>query len=199
VVAVAVDESPDDVRPFVEGITMPVLIDREHLLTELLAISNVPTVITIESGGRIAKPNWVAFGTDTFKDFTGVESAPQLDAIRRWVRTGEVDVEIDDAAAAVGDLSEDELNARLRFRIAAHLRRQGDAAGAERNFAEAVALAPHDWTVRRAAMPLRGVSPFGEEFFEMAAEWEAAGRPYHGIAAEQRVLPDEESVLPEED
>ncbi|MFZ4519409.1 MAG: TlpA family protein disulfide reductase [Microthrixaceae bacterium] len=188
--AVAVDESPDDVRPFVDGITFPVLVDREHTLAERYAISNVPTVVLIDRG-RIAKPNWVAFGTDTFAEFTGVASGPQLDAVRHWARTGEVDVEVDDAAEVVGDLSEDELTARLHFRIAAHLRRTGDEDGAARNFAEAVRLAPHDWTVRRAAMPLQGVSPFGEAFLEMAAEWEAAGRPYHGLAAEQRVTPED--------
>jgi hypothetical protein len=186
VVAVAIDESPDDVAPFIDGITFPVLIDREHVLTELLAISNVPTVVLVDADGRIAKPNWVAFGTDTFADFTGIASGPQLDAIRRWARTGEVDVEVTDVETTVGDLSDDEVAARLRFRIATHLRRIGDPDGAERNFAAAVALAPHDWTVRRAAMPLRGVSPFGEQFFEMAAEWEAAGRPYHGISADRR-------------
>jgi len=182
---VAIDDDPAVVRPFTDGITMPVLIDCEHLLTELYAISNVPTVVWIDEHGRIARPNGVAFGTDTFKDFTGVEAAPHFDAIRTWVRTGEVDIEVDDAEAAVGDLSEDELRARLLFRIGAHLRRTGDDAGAERNFATAVELAPHDWTIRRAAMPLRGMDPFGDPFFEMAVEWEAAGRPYHGIPAER--------------
>ena len=81
-------------------------------------------------------------------------------------------------------LGEDELRARLHFRIGAELRRRGDADGAERNLAAAVALAPHDWTVSRAAMPLRGKDPFGAEFFEMAEEWEAAGRPYNGLAPE---------------
>ena len=48
VVAVAIDDSADDVRPFVEGITMPVLYDPNHVLTELYAISNVPTVVWID-------------------------------------------------------------------------------------------------------------------------------------------------------
>ena len=42
-------------------------------------------------------------------------------------------------------------------------------------------LAPHDWTIRRASIPLRGGDPFGDEFFELVAEHRAAGAPYHGV------------------
>jgi peroxiredoxin len=184
VIAVALDDDAEAVRPFTEGIDLPVLVDRDHVLAERYAISNVPTVVWIDEDDHIARPNSVAFGSDTFREFTGVASEPHHDAIRAWVRTGAVDV---DAAPGdvVGDLSDDELQARLRFRIGAHLRRCGDTGGAERNLSRAVALAPYDWTVRRAAMPLRGMDPFGADFFEMAAEWEAAGSPYHGIPAER--------------
>ena len=89
-VGVALDDQPDDVRPWVEGITFPVLIDPEHLLTELYAISNVPTVIWIDEDDRIVRPNGVAFGTDMFKDFTGVEAGPHMELVREWVRDGEL-------------------------------------------------------------------------------------------------------------
>jgi len=181
VVAVALDDSVDDVRPWTDGITMPVLIDPTHLLTELYAISNVPTVIWIDEQDRIVRPNGVAFGTDTFKDFTGVSAEPHLAAVRRWVIDGVEPLPADEAHGAVGDLSEDEVAARLHFRIAAEARRAGDAETARRHFDDAVALAPHDWTIRRAAMPLVGDDPFGERFFAMYQEWEQAGRPYHGI------------------
>ncbi|HEU5308362.1 MAG TPA: redoxin domain-containing (seleno)protein, partial [Acidimicrobiia bacterium] len=88
VIAVALDESPDDVRPWAEGITMPVLIDPQHLLTEVYAISNVPAVVWIDEGDRIVRPNGVAFSNDMFKEFTGAESGPHLDAVRAWVRDG---------------------------------------------------------------------------------------------------------------
>ena len=51
VIAVAIDQSADDVRPFTDGLTMPVLYDPHHLLTELYAISNVPTVVWIDEDG----------------------------------------------------------------------------------------------------------------------------------------------------
>jgi hypothetical protein len=159
-----------------------VLIDPDHLLTELYAISNVPTVIWIDEDNRIVRPNGVAFGTDMFKDFTGVEAGPHLDAVRRWVRNGEVPIAVDDARRAVGDLSEDEVLARLHFRVAAHARRQGNDEAARSHFEEAGRLAPHDWTIRRAALPLVGDDPFGQTFFDMYGEWENVGRPYHGLS-----------------
>jgi hypothetical protein len=172
------------VRPWVEGVTFPVLLDREHLLTELYAISNVPTVVWIDEEDRIVRPNGVAFGTDTFKEFTGVEAGPHMDAIRRWVRTGEVPMSADEAREAVPDLSEDEVLARLHFRIAAHARREGHDDAARRHFEEAGRLAPFDWTIRRAALPLTGGDPFGQDFFGMYGEWQAAGSPYHGLPAQ---------------
>lgn len=140
-------------------------------------------MIWIDEHDRIVRPNGVAFGTDTFKDFTGVAAAPHMDLIRRWVIDGE-EPPID-MGDPVGDLSDDEVRARLHFRIATHLRRTGATDAAAAHFDRAVALAPHDWTIRRAAMPLVGDDPFGEKFFVMAQEWEDAGRPYHGIPGER--------------
>jgi hypothetical protein len=183
VIAVALDDSVDDVTPWLEGITMPVLIDPQHVLTELYAISNVPTVIWIDEDGRIARPNGVAFSNDMFAEFTGVESGPGLDEIRRWVRDGEVPITRDDARAAVGDLDDDEVRARLHFRLAAHARRIGDDETARRHFDLAADLAPHDFTIRRALLPLTGGNPFGQEFFDFYTEWQEAGSPYHGLPA----------------
>jgi hypothetical protein len=175
------DNAVEDVRPWAEGITYPVLIDPDHVLTELYAISNVPTVIWIDEQDRIVRPNGVAFSSDMFKEFTGVEAGPHLDTVRSWVRTGAVPITRDEAREAVGDLTDDEIRARLHFRIAAHARRNGDDATAQRHFAEAGALAPLDFTIRRAALPLTGGNPFGAEFMELYAEWQEAGSPYHGL------------------
>ena len=112
----ALDESPADVRPWAADIRLPVLIDPNHLLTELYAISNVPTVIWIDEDDRIVRPNGVAFGTDTFKEFTGVKAGPHMDALRRWVRRGEIPIAPEVARQAVGDLSADEVAARAARR-----------------------------------------------------------------------------------
>jgi peroxiredoxin len=186
VVAVAFDQHADDVREFAEGVDIPVLLDSSHLLSELYAISNVPTVVWIDADGKVARPNTPAFGTDTFVDFHGVPAGPHLDAIRSWVRDGEVPVaETAGSSAlatpAVADLSDDEIEARLLFRIGAHLVREGRADEAASRLARATELAPLDFTVARAAMPLTGRDPFGEEFLKLYDDWIAAGSPYHGL------------------
>ena len=55
---------------------MPVLYDPHHLLTELYAISNVPTVVWIDEDDHIARPNGAAHGTDLFAEFTGIAPGP---------------------------------------------------------------------------------------------------------------------------
>ncbi len=162
---------------------MPVLYDPHHLLTELYAISNVPTVVWIDEDDRIVRPNGTAFGTDVFRDFTGVAAAPHLEEIRRWVLEGVVPVDEDEARGAVGDLSEDEVLARLHFRVAAEARRRGDQDAVRRHVARASALAPDDLTVWRAAMPLVGEDPFGDAFLARYEAWKERGSAFHGLPA----------------
>jgi hypothetical protein len=185
VIAVAIDEAVDTIRNYInndtDGVSYPVLIDADHLVSELYAISNVPTVILIDEDDMIVHPNWNAYASNTFKEFHGIDADAQLEAIRRWVRDGETMIPVEEVAGAVKDLTDEEERGKLHFRLATHLRNAGDQAGSERNFTRACELAPHDWTIRRASMPLRGGDPFGAEFFELVSEYTAAGSPYHGI------------------
>lgn len=177
----AIDENVEKVRGASDGITYPVLMDADHVVAELYAISNVPTVLMIDEDDNIVQPNWSAYASDTFRELTGIDSERQKDHIRAWVKDGTLRMSAEESKGVVGDLTPDEEEARLVFRIAAKLRRDGDIDGAERNFERANALAPNDWTVRRASQPLRGVDPFGEAFMEIYTEFNEAGRPYHGV------------------
>ena len=179
VIAVAIDHCADDVRPWTEGITMPVLYDPHHLLTELYAISNVPTVVWIDEDDHIVRPNGVAFGTDLFADFTGVRAGPHLDEVRRWVNDGSVPLTEDEARRAVDDLSETRCwpdctsgwRPRPTGRGRGHHpppRRRGLGAG------------PDDLTIWRAAMPLVGEDPFGDDFLARYEEWRQKGSPPTG-------------------
>jgi peroxiredoxin len=183
VIAVAIDTSADDVSPWIDGITMPVLYDPRHLLTELYAISNVPTVVWIDEEDRIVRPNGSAVGSDLFADFTGVSSGPHLDMVRRWVNEGTVPLSEDEARQAVSDLSEDEVLARLHFRLAVEAHRRGNQEATRRHVTLASALAPDDLTIWRAGMPLVGEDPFGDDFLVKYDEWKQRGMPYHGLPA----------------
>ena len=184
VITVALDNDPEDVRRFATEVSIPVLLDRQHLLSELYAVSNVPTVIWIDEDGAIARPNGLAFGTSTFAEFTGVDSTPHLEAIRRWAREGELPLAPEEARGAVADLSPEEVDARLHFRIGAEASRQGREDVASKHLVAASELAPFDFSVRRAAMPLLGVNPFGQEFLDLYDEWQEMGAPYHGLPVE---------------
>jgi hypothetical protein len=182
VIAVAIDHRAEDVRPWTEGITMPVLYDPQHLLTELYAISNVPTVVWIDEDDRIARPIGAAHGTDLFAEFTGILAGPHLDEIRRWVTDGRLPLTEDEARLAVDDLSPDEVMARLHFRVASEAHRVGDEATTRRHLTVASDLAPDDLTIWRAAMPLLGEDPFGDAFLVRYEEWRKRGSPAHGLA-----------------
>jgi hypothetical protein len=178
-ITVALDRSADDARPYIERArpTHPSLIDSEHLVADLYAMINVPTMVWIDEAGRIVRPNDAQFGTDTFTQFHGKRSAPFLQAVRDWV-TGK------QPAPAPAEVRSQQLLptpeqqlARAEFTLAWHLHQQGRAAAAERHFERAGKLSPHDWTIRRGSMPIRGKNPMGPEFFELHKEWKAAGSP----------------------
>ena len=105
IITVALDASADEARPWIEAArpTHPSLIDPRHAVADLYNMVNVPTAVWIDERGRLARPNDVAFGTDTFRHITGIEAAHHVGLLRRWVR-GEV--------AALGEA---EIRAQLRL------------------------------------------------------------------------------------
>lgn len=181
VVTVALDRSREDARPWIEAAkpAHPSLIDTKHIVADLYNMVNVPTVLWIDEQGRIARPNDVAFGTDTFKHITGLESAKPLAAVRAWVR-GEVPALPEARARELQPLpTAAHQQARAEFSLGQWLWEQGRPATAERHFVRAGELAPHDFTIRRGTMPMRGIDPMGPQFREMLGAWTKAGNPYY--------------------
>ena len=178
VITVALDRA-DDVRPFIEGAspTHPSLIDEAHRTAELFHIVNVPTILWIDEAGRICRPHDAQFGTDTFTAFHGKLSAPYLDMLRDWVRTGAGAMSEAEIRANQPVPDEASQLARAHRAIAWHLLDAGRADGAERHFERACELAPKDWTIQRGSMPLRGGNPFGPEFFALAEK----GKPDYAM------------------
>lgn len=171
-ITVALDRNADEPRPFVEKAkpTHPSLLDTEHLVAELFNIVNVPTLIWIDERGRIVRPQDNQFGTDTFTQFHGKSSALYLAQVRAWVREGKGALAPDDVRKHQQLPSADSQLARAEWALAWHLHRAGRAEAAERHFVRAGELAPKDWTIRRGSMPIRGLNPFGPDFFELAKQ-----------------------------
>ena len=74
--------------------------------------------------------------------------------------------------------------ARAEFGLGQWLWTQGRTAAAERHFVRGGELAPHDFTIRRGTMPMRGIDSMGPQFREMLQTWVGAGQPFY------RPLPD---------
>ncbi len=172
-ITVALDSGPDAARPFIERAapTHPALIDPEHQVADLFHMINVPTMVWIDEAGRIVRPNDQQFGNDMFVQMTGKPSAPFLAALRAWVNEGR-------GALAADEVREQQLLptpehqlARAEFRLAWHLHERGRTEAAACHFARAGELAPNDWTIRRAQLPIRGIDPMtSNEFIELWQE-----------------------------
>jgi hypothetical protein len=181
VITVALDRSADDARPWIEAArpTHASLIDTRHVLAELYNVVNVPTILWIDEQGRIVRPNDVAFGTDTFKQITGLEAARHLTALRAWVR-GEAPALPAGRVRSLQTLpTAADQHARAEFGLGEWLYRQGRLEAAARHFERGGELAPHDFTIRRGTMPMRSLDPMGPEFRAMLGAWREAGRSYY--------------------
>ena len=186
VIAVALDKSAEDARPWIEKAapTYPALVDTQHVVADLYNIVNVPTALWIDERGRIVRPNDVVFGTDTFKHITNLKSARPLAAVRAWARGETAGFAPGEARGLQALPTALDQQARAEFGLAEWLARHGEAGAAEPHFVRAGELAPHDFTIRRGSMPIRGIDPMGPQFREMIQAWAARGRPYY------RPLPD---------
>ena len=181
VITVALDKTTEDARPWIEAAAPahPSLVDTHHVLAELYNVVNVPTIVWIDEHGRVVRPNDVAFGADTFRQLTGLSSSIHLNALRAWVR-GETPAFTADGARAQQTLPKaTDQQARAEFGLGQWLWTQGRREAAARHFERAGELAPHDFTIRRGTMPMRGIDPMGPQFRAMLGEWTQAGQPYY--------------------
>ena len=181
VITVAMDKTADDARPWIEAAkpAHPSLIDTQHLVADLYNMVNVPTIVWIDEEGRVARPNDVAFGQDTFKAMTGIDSAKHLNALRAWVRGEAPSMTPDDVRSLRSSPTRKDQEARAEFGLAFWLYEHDRDEAAERHFLRGGELAPHDFMIRRGSLPIRGIDPMGPEFAKMLMEWEAAGNSYY--------------------
>ena len=195
VITVAIDRNVDDARPYIEsaGATHPSLIDTEHVVADRYNMVNVPTVVWIDESGRIVRPNDVHYVSAEYSSITQFHPRKPIEALRAWVLAG---------AAAMAEPtpmpvpSDDDQQARAAFALAWYLAQHGHTDDAERWFARAGELAPHDFTIRRGSMPIRGIDAAGPAFVQMITDWRTAGHSYYLPLADTATSPDDFAAEP---
>ena len=180
-ITVALDRNVEDARPWIEKAAPkhPSLIDTEHRLADLYGMVNVPTIVWIDEAGQIVRPTDVAFATDTYKAITGFDAGKSLAAIRAWVSGETKGIDPTTIRARQALPTPQHQLARAEFGMGKWLWNHGHAEAAERHFAEADRLAPHDWTIRRGSMPMRNKDSFGPDFRTIRGAWVEAGNKYY--------------------
>ena len=199
VITVAIDRSLDDARPWVEraGATHTSLVDTEHRVADLYNMVNVPTVVWIDEDLRIVRPQDVHYVSTEYASVTNFHPRKPLAALRAWV--------MGDAPAYGGDVNADtkvpsaaDQEARACFAVAWWLTQQGRPEAAERWYQRAGDLAPHDFTIRRGSMPIRGQDPAGPAFFQMVGDWVSRGNSYYVPLPDTATTPEDFELEPVE-
>ena len=174
-------------RPFIEAAkpTHPSLIDRHHVLAELLGVVNIPSSVWIDEKGTIVRPAEVAPAPPQPAS-SGPRLAMPPDAPQRMIdmmaEAAKIRRDTEGYHAALGDwvargadsrfaLAPDEVIERSRprdadkalghahFQLATQLEMDGQHAAAIRHFREAHRLVPDSWTFRRQAWSLEKGGP----------------------------------------
>jgi tetratricopeptide (TPR) repeat protein len=147
-----------------------VLIDEKHLVSKLYNMVNVPTGVWINEKGRIVRPNEVAFVDDRFKNFSGLDSAPYLSALKDWVERGEKSAYVMDEDRLREKLAAQDPSlamAAAEFGLGEQLYKSGHAAEAIPHFKEAQRLNPRSWSYKRQAWALSDAKrDYGTSFKE---------------------------------
>lgn len=156
--------------------TYTVLIDEEHLVSKLYNMVNVPTGVWINERGMMVRPNEVAFVDDRFKSFSGLDSAPYLNALKDWLEKGNKSVYAMSEERLREKLTVKDPNALLamaEFGLGEHLYKSGHLAEAIPHFKEAQRLNPKSWNYKRQAYALSDAKrDYGTTFMD---EVEKAG------------------------
>jgi hypothetical protein len=190
IVTVALELDPEKARPYVERAKPehPSLIDRTHVVDELLGVWQVPSSVWIDEQGTIERPAEVANVMPPFMDrvASGEIQLPDdlspswresleevkklryepdlyLAALRDWVERGaesEWARTPDEVIERSQPRSRERAEAAARFELGEYLHERGEIEAAQGHWREAHRLYPENWTYKRQAWEL--VSP-GEQ------------------------------------
>jgi hypothetical protein len=148
-------------------LTYTVLIDEKHLVSKLYNMVNVPTGVWINEQGRIVRPNEVAFVDDRFKNFTGMDSEPYLNALKDWAEKGDKSDYVMSEyhlQKIVTAQSPSIALAAAEFGLGEQLYKSGHPMEAIAHFKEAQRLNPKSWNYKRQAYALTSEKDYGTTF-----------------------------------
>lgn len=132
--------------------TFTTLIDKEHRVSQLYQMVNVPTGVWIDEHGRIVRPGEVAY-TQGFKILgKTVGDDRYVPGLRDWVAKGDQSEFVMNSAKLrqkAAPRSENLKQAELEFLLGAYLQENGDHQGAKEHWAVAQKLDPDNWNYHR--------------------------------------------------
>ena len=133
-------------------VSFTALIDREHAITRLYQMVNVPMGVWIDEKGRIVRPPEVAYSRQMKVLGTAIGDARYAGALRDWVKQGAKSDSImpkSRLAASLAPASGDRRRADAEFRLAVFLHEHGAAKAARAHWQRAQDLAPDNWNYHR--------------------------------------------------
>jgi len=159
------------------GSTHLTLIDRAHVLGELLGVVNVPSGVWLDEAGLVVRPPEPAWARDPHYELVEtppdasperveaiaqvrqlrIQSEEYVVALRDWVRRGAASpyaltpLEIE---RRTGHRSAEAAEAAACFELGQHLQRTGSPQAAVPYFRHAHRLQPENWTYKRQAWAL---------------------------------------------
>ncbi len=167
VIAVAMD-TPEAARPFVEAAkpSYVSVVDRDHHVSALFNMVNVPEAVWIDEQGRIVRPAENAGWYEGFRwrnretgempadaaEKTALAKRVYMDAVRDWAINGTASRHALVPGAAQQQLrrpTDDSAAAHAHFQLGNHLLRNGRVEAAKSHFAEAQRLHPDSWNMWR--------------------------------------------------
>lgn len=162
------DSDVEAARPWIESAnpTYVTLIDRNHILSSLYNMVNVPQAVWIDENGIVVRPTETAGAIDILRDFdpsiggfppevlenAGEAKNTYVGAVKDWAINGSASRYVFDPAAArahVPSMTGEMALAHANFQLGQHLRREGRAEEAETLFARCRELHPASWNIFR--------------------------------------------------
>jgi hypothetical protein len=178
VVTVGLERDPEDAREWIAaaGPTHASLIDTTWVVADRYHVENVPTVYWIDEDGRIVRPQDVAFGSNAFQEFTGVDAFVHQQALRDWVTGARPALAPDDVDEFQRVPTDEEQRARAEFGLGRWLWAHGQAEAAKPHFARAEERAPHLWVLWRGSMRMRDLDPMGADMAQRMEAYQDVSR-----------------------